>query len=415
MGPGFSHLDEELGLLPSSFTPSLVERMVRLGTWLSFEPAAQMVAYFTHTDVSRPTLQRTTEAAGAAYVAVQTAQVVALEQELPAAPCGPTVMQVSVDGAMVPLLGGQWAEVKTLAVGTVAPPSYNPKTGAGEVHTQDLSYFSRLADAETFTRLATVETQRRGVATAALVCGVVDGAEWCQGFLDWHRPDAVRILDFPHGVEHLASAAQASFGAGTTATTTWLGEQAHTLQHGDPAVVLAALRGLPVAQATHPEAAAQARDGTLRYLEQRWEQIQYAQFPAQGYPIGSGCVESANKLVVEARLKGAGMHWAREHVNPLVALRTIACADRWEEAWPQMVAQLRAEARQRQRARRQRRVVPPPPAHTLPVVRQGAVRRRPPQPTTAKTIVNGRPTAAHPWKQPLLAGGRAHNASRAKL
>ena len=29
-------------------------------------------------------------------------------------------------------------------------------------------------------------------------------------------------------------------------------------------------------------------------------------------PIGSGTVESANTLVVEARLKGAGMHWARE-------------------------------------------------------------------------------------------------------
>ena len=45
-------------------------------------------------------------------------------------------------------------------------------------------------------------------------------------------------------------------------------------------------------------------------------------------------MESANKLVVEARLKGAGMYWARASVNPMVALRTVACADRWPEAWP---------------------------------------------------------------------------------
>lgn len=32
---------------------------------------------------------------------------------------GPAVQQVSVDGAMVPLVGGEWAEVKTLAIGTV--------------------------------------------------------------------------------------------------------------------------------------------------------------------------------------------------------------------------------------------------------------------------------------------------------
>lgn len=35
---------------------------------------------------------------------------------------------------------------------------------------------------------------------------------------------------------------------------------------------------------------------------------------ALGYPVGSGCVESANKLVGETRLKGAGMHWARATV-----------------------------------------------------------------------------------------------------
>ena len=38
-----------------------------------------------------------------------------------------------------------------------------------------------------------------------------------------------------------------------------------------------------------------------------------------GWPIGSGSVESANKGVVQARLKGAGMRWERSHVNPMLA------------------------------------------------------------------------------------------------
>jgi hypothetical protein len=42
---------------------------------------------------------------------------------------------------------------------------------------------------------------------------------------------------------------------------------------------------------------------SLGYLEKRLAQIQYATFAAHGYPLGSGSVESANKLVVEARLK----------------------------------------------------------------------------------------------------------------
>ena len=80
---------------------------------------------------------------------------------------------------------------------------------------------------------------------------------------------------------------------------------------------------------------------SLGYLEKRRGQIRYAEFQAQGYPIGSGAVESANKLVVEARLKGSGMHWARAHADPMLALRTVVCSDRWEEVWPQISQRLR--------------------------------------------------------------------------
>ena len=126
----------------------------------------------------------------------------------------------------------------------------------------------------------------------------------------------MRILGFPHGVEHLSRAAQAVWGPGTAESTGWLGEQAHTLKHGDPDQVLEALRTLPVEGANDRAAAGRVRDETLYYLGKRRGQISYAQFLDKGYPIGSGAVESANKLVVEARLKGSGMHWARVNVNP---------------------------------------------------------------------------------------------------
>jgi hypothetical protein len=216
---------------------------------------------------------------------------------------------------MVPLVGGVWAEVKTLAVGTVCA---GPPPGAPP-HCTDLSYFSRLAAAETFTRLALVETHRRGLTTAGTVVAVTDGSAWLQGCIDYHRPDAVRILDFPHAVEHLTAAAQATFGADTPRARTWVAEHAHTLKHGDPTQVLLALLDLPVRAAPQPEAAAQARRATALYLAARWEAIQYAQFQAAGYPIGDGAIESANKRIPQARLKGSGMRWVRENVNPMLA------------------------------------------------------------------------------------------------
>lgn len=420
---GFFPLDEELALLPGTLTPSLVEDIVRLGTWMPFAEAAKMVGYFRKVAVSEATARRGTEKSGEAYVEVQTAQVEGLEQALPQAPEGPALQQLSVDGAMVPLLHKEWAEVKTLAVGTVGEPILN-REGEWEVHTRELSYFSRLADHETFGRLATVEIHRRGVERAGKVCAVVDGAEWEQKFVDLHRPDAVRILDWGHGSGYVAQAGQAVFGAGTAATSEWVGTQLHELKHGEPGKVLGELRRIGEELASGGDAGRtlEAVKGALQYLEKRQEQIRYAYFQAMGYPIGSGIVESANKLVVEARLKGSGMHWAREHVDPMVALRTVACSDRWEEAWPLISERLRQKTKERAARRRAQRnsaqaitvesaVLEPldtglpwePPRVVLPPEGKATL----PQVGEKPKSGNRRPSANHPWRHIPIGRARA--------
>ena len=78
MRRGFSPLDAELGLLPGGLTPSLVEDMVRLGSWMPFAEAAKLIGHFRQVVVSEATVRRATEKSGQAYVELQTAQVAAL-------------------------------------------------------------------------------------------------------------------------------------------------------------------------------------------------------------------------------------------------------------------------------------------------------------------------------------------------
>jgi hypothetical protein len=384
----------------------VAEGVARLGALLPFRQAAEHLAFFWRVPLSEATARRHTEAAGAAYATVQAAEADRLERTAPAPPPGPAVQQVSADGAMVPLVGGEWAEAKTLVIGTVAAAD----DAAGEPRARELSYFARLADHQTFRRGALVEAHRRGTETAGVVVGVMDGAEWLQGFLDFHRPDAVRVLDFPHAVQHLAEAARAAFGAEAPAVATWLAEQAHELKHGDPARVLAAVRGLPTDRATDPGAATATAAATLSYLEKRREQLRYAEFRAQGYPIASGSAEGGNKTVVQARLKGCGMRWARPHVDPMLALRTVTCSDRWSEAWPLICRQLRA-------ARPRRRAARPPTRRPARSITAGSRPSPPaPAPRSARSprVVDGRPTADHPWRRPFLPGGRHHAAAQPK-
>jgi hypothetical protein len=344
--------------------------------------------------ISEATARRYTQRHGQAYELVQTAAVIAIETQLPEPPAGPAQQLLSVDGAMVPLVHGDWAEVKTVVIGELGEPVV--QEGESVVHSHSLSYFSRLADAESFTRLALVETQRRGVEQAQLVVAPTDGALWIQGFLDYHRRDAQRILDFGHAAEYVAQIGTAVGPSGSPEFSTWLQRSLHTLKHDGAQALLPELR----AQVTqHPEVPEQAE--ALAYLEKRVAMMDYPSYQRQGWPIGSGSVESANKVVVEARLKGAGMHWAPAHVNPMLSLRNAVCNDRWAEAWSAITAQHRLHQQQRFLERARRHTVAPLP----PPLRAAVPESVTPLPAadTAPPIAKERwrPPADHPWRRSL--------------
>lgn len=348
---------------------------MRLGTRVPFAEAADVLAETRGIVMDHDTLRRWTERAGQVAAQDTDTAVEAWYASYPLSPPGPALQVVSVDGAMVPLQHGVWAEVRTLAIGE------GTKDAQGHPQTTRLSYCARLATAEDFGRVSTLETHRRGTRVATTVVAVTDGAAWIQGWIDGQRDDAVRILDVAHAVEHLGDVAKACWGSGTAEASEWLGVQAHALCHGQEETVLATLVELGTTSGEAGKLAA----ATARYLGSRREQIRYADFVAAGYPIGSGCVESANKLVVEARLKGAGMHWQRANVTPLLELRTMLRNDRWDERWPAIWAGLCSGTRRPPR--------PQPPPVTPPPVEV----ERPASPPRSPTIVNGKPTKDHPW------------------
>jgi hypothetical protein len=396
VGRGFSPLDEELGLTSASLTPHALEGLVRLAAWIPFRRAAEVLASLTGVQVSEATARRWTEAAGEAACAVQDEQADTIRETLPPAPLGAERLLVSADGAFVPLLHGEWAEAKLLVIGEVTTDS------VGEPQTRALTYFAQVAEAETFSQAALVETHQRGVECAEVVCAVLDGAEWLQGLVDDHRPDAVRILDFAHAAGYVSQIGQAVQAAGTALAQTWLTKQLHALKHDGPAQVLSDLRVLAGA---HPYL--EEVQGALAYLEKREGQMQYPTYQAVGWPIGSGSVESGHKVVMQARLKGAGMHWNRTHVNPLLALRTVECNDRWRLGWADVGAWHQRARSRRRHARAEARLVRicGQLCYWYARLRVLAPPTMPHQVTPAQVGVgplSRRPAATHPWRRPLI-------------
>ena len=83
VGRAFFPLDEQLGLLPGQLTPFLHECLVRLGSWMPFEQATRFMNEMLRTSISQASGVRYTESAGAAYVAIQNAEVEDLEENAP--------------------------------------------------------------------------------------------------------------------------------------------------------------------------------------------------------------------------------------------------------------------------------------------------------------------------------------------
>ena len=347
VGAGFFPLDEELGLDSSGLTPHAHECLVRLCAWMPFAQAAELLHALLGVQVSASTARRLCLHAGQAAEAVQEEQArpegcarFPLPQEEPA-----ERLVMSCDGGLVPLRHGQWAEVKMLVIGEVEPPESKSQEQAKTARTSAHSYFARLSDAASFADAGSCEIKRRGIERAKEVA-VQDGAEWLHPFVDGHRHDAVRILDFAHAAGYVGAVAEQAKQSGVHLPARWLDGLLHHLKHNGPERVLTHLQRLV------PRLPLPALADAVRYFSKRLPQMQYPQFQADGWPIGSGMVESANKVVMQARLKGAGMHGESANVNPMLALRCAIASDRWAEMWKQQ----EQYQRQARRARRELRV-----------------------------------------------------------
>jgi hypothetical protein len=235
---------------------------------------------------------------------------------------------------------------------------------------------------------------------AETVVAVNDGAEWLQSFVDYHCPTAVRILDFAHALGYVADAGKAILGESDDFKS-WFEHCTHQLKHQPPQRTLGEL-SLLQPKAKGDEQAA-VLDNARAYLERRLEMIDYPFFRRRGYPIGSGSVESAHKQVVQRRFKQAGMRWAPQHVDPLLALRDLLCNERWSEGWDDIVAFQLQQRREKQCQRALAKQPTPSPPVTFSALQAAGllpnpdvIKQQPPVKKKPK-----RDPKDHPWRRNL--------------
>ena len=86
---------------------------------------------------------------------------------------------------------------------------------------------------------------------------------------------------------------------------------------------------------TAPAAAREAYGAAVRYFENHAKNMDYPRYLENGWPIGSGPVESTCKNAVKRRLDGCGMRWRPPGSDAVCRLRALKLsgADAWEALW----------------------------------------------------------------------------------
>ena len=323
---GFFPLDRQLALTESVYSPGMTKDMVWLGGLVTYDQAVQVLERIGHRSVPRTSVWRENQTHGKrmkTYLEREQDRVKPERIVLP--PPGHDhehPVGISMDGGMVNIRGEGWKEIKVGAVFDVDEgKEEDPITG--EWVTQaigvNVGYAAVLGSVEDFGPALWRLAVEREVPQAAKTSVTADGAGWIWNLTADYFPDSEQIVDWYHACEHLAQASTTLYQEEEEKSERWFKKQQTNLFLGN----IHAITG-PLDQ----------RDLTdqSRYFHNHKRRMRYQEFREEGYPIGSGTVESGIKRF-KGRLTGAGMRWSRQGAERMLVVRGAVMADTFDTLW----------------------------------------------------------------------------------
>ena len=324
-GQGWSGLEATLSVAARArMSPGLEAWVARLGGLTDFREASELLAEYTGIELGAETVRRHSERVGTALADAEDAAL--LEVERTREPVGPVDsapgdLVVELDGVMVRYQDG-WHEVKVGAVG-----------GGVDRRATALSYVATREGPGRFGPRLVAEAARRGaleivgwngpirgrgLARLRRVIILGDGARWIWELAAEHFGDRVEIVDYYHASQHLWDLARALHPADLTAVAAWARPLTRRLRDEGITPVLDALTAATAPSGT-PAADLLRRERA--FFRANADRMAYPAFQAQGFPIGSGAVESAARHVIQLRMKRPGMRWTDHGGRAVAALR----------------------------------------------------------------------------------------------
>jgi hypothetical protein len=338
-GKGLFPFDRQAGLTTRNLTPAL-ERVVSLAGTVadSFEKGADLVHEMAGVRLGESTVERTSEDAGQRLAeAVQAGQTFGPKVVWPwhkdyhGRRCA--YVEMDATGVRQQGEGGGSAEGRMAYVGMVCNPRPEWPWPDEKSLPMQARYLAGLYPLVELGPLLRRPAGQVGMDQADCWLGLTDGGNGLEDRLAENFPRVeVVILDFYHPAEKLTGLARLLHPKEETQAEEQARQWCRLLKDEGGALLAAVLR-----EEDWPRRAGlrEAVGDVVAYLERHAHRMEYPEYLAQGWCIGSGAVESACKTVVGQRLKLAGMRWGEDGADALCHLRALYRSEKgqWEAFW----------------------------------------------------------------------------------
>ncbi len=314
--------------------------MAKYAVWLSglvtYEEAATILNTIGEIPISASSVWRRVTVWGAQCQAVEathcaTSLATPTREELngPATPAPD--LGAAMDGGMVHIREEGWKELKVGCVFAIQQqPTRDKHTGESVelAHAVANTYVAHLGGPTVFGDLLWAEARQRRWMHARETVVLGDGASWIWNLAADQFFTSRQVVDWYHAKLHLTQAATALHGEGTAAARRWVREHETPLLQGHAERLSRTLHTLAQKHAR----CAEALRREAGYFQDNYRRMQYLETREDGFPIGSGMVESACKQF-RARLAGSGMRWSRAGLERLLPIRAAILSHRFDDLW----------------------------------------------------------------------------------
>ena len=165
----------------------------------------------------------------------------------------------------------------------------------------------------------------------AIYVGIADGAKDNWLFLEQHTQ--FQILDFYHATEYLSDVSYNGFKQ-KEERTEWYNKSRHNLKYenGSAKSLLKEIKEFRALKIAEPKL--KKIEAAITYFENHLHQMNYSEYSKKYFPIGSGIVEAACKVIIKQRLCNSGVKWEQAGAQTVLCLRCFNYTDdKWNQFW----------------------------------------------------------------------------------